>query len=359
MIPIRHEMIIDERAANDDGTYTITVAATPDIGDGKPLNMGEVNFDRYLNNPVVFWGHDRRDLPIARTTEMSIDGETLEAKFEFLEGDPKAERVKNAWDRGFINGASIGVSKAKDLVEWSLVGIPADPAALRRSMEAALDDILQEEPSSGETERSMTDQATISQPPTSGEWRAAVREDVRTVMREELAGVIREMSESNATTEAGERPQANEKRTDSNQTEADSEERTPQERRSLNEEVAAEEVIQRATDRAELIVRAQPFLPGDYNPHAHTDEEILRQALGDAAAEDTSVEFMRGQLSVLSVNRQDAQTKREQLATTAKSPVEIKRDAATDAFRVQESIVSVERDEVYAEYLRSFEEEED
>ena len=40
MIPIRHEMIIDERAANDDGTYTITVAATPDIGDGKPLNMG-------------------------------------------------------------------------------------------------------------------------------------------------------------------------------------------------------------------------------------------------------------------------------------------------------------------------------
>lgn len=358
MIPIRHEMIIDERAANDDGTYTITVAATPDIGDGKPLNMGEVNFERYLNNPVVFWGHDRRDLPIARTTEMSIDGETLEAKFEFLEGDPKAERVKNAWDRGFINGASIGVSKAKDLVEWSLVGIPADPAALRRSMEAALDDILQEDPRSGDTERSMTEEATISQPPVGGEWRAAVREDVRAVMREELAGVIREMNETNATTEAGERPEAPAQRnTDGDQ--ADGEEKAPQEKRAFDEAAAAEEVIQRANDRAELIVRAQPFLPGDYNPHEHTDEEILRQALGEAAAEDTSVEFMRGQLSVLGVNRQDAQAKREQLATTAKSPIEIKRDAANDMFRVQESIVSVERDEIYAEYMRSLEEEED
>ena len=78
------------------------------------------------------------------------------ADFEFLSDDPFAQRVKNAWDKGFLRAASVNwipVESApgeggrwrdtrSDLLEWSIVAVPADPDALRESHRRLLDEYL-------------------------------------------------------------------------------------------------------------------------------------------------------------------------------------------------------------------------
>ena len=69
------------------------------------------------------------------------------------------QRVKNAWDKGFLRAASVSwvpVESASDesgrrrdvtseLVEWSLVPVPADPDALRESYRRLVAEALAED----------------------------------------------------------------------------------------------------------------------------------------------------------------------------------------------------------------------
>ena len=78
------------------------------------------------------------------------------ARFEFLDDDPFAKRVRNAWDKGFLRAASISWVPLEsgrsddggrrdtraDLLEWSIVPVPADPEALRDSHRLMLDAYL-------------------------------------------------------------------------------------------------------------------------------------------------------------------------------------------------------------------------
>ncbi len=116
-------------------------------------DLAGMSFANYEKNPVVQFAHDSSDVPIGRTTKLvHTEEDTLKATFEFLPGDARADRVKNAWEQGFLNAASIGwwptktrepdednpneadmwiVDEESDLVEWSIVPVPADPAALQ------------------------------------------------------------------------------------------------------------------------------------------------------------------------------------------------------------------------------------
>ena len=80
------------------------------------------------------------------------------ADFEFLSEDAFAQRVKNAWDKGFLRAASIswmpvegGPSEGgqwrdtkSDLLEWSIVAVPADPDALRESQSRMIRELVAE-----------------------------------------------------------------------------------------------------------------------------------------------------------------------------------------------------------------------
>ncbi|MCH7907357.1 MAG: hypothetical protein IIB26_07990 [Chloroflexi bacterium] len=88
---------------------TDQVARDGDIVD--PMGM---EVEHYLRNPVVMWAHDyvghtsAAGLPIGRTLALSRSPRGIDVEFEFLPGDASAERVANAWDRGFLRTASIG-----------------------------------------------------------------------------------------------------------------------------------------------------------------------------------------------------------------------------------------------------------
>ena len=159
-------MDIVERRAVDGGRYRVTIAANESARTQPDLDLGGLSTDGYSRNPVVMWAHDAvgrspsGGLPIGRTVELDRGpGGRIVAEFEFLEGDPFAQRVRNAWDQGFLRAASISWlplesrpveggrlrDTRSELLEWSIVAVPADPDALRESQRRLISACVEEE----------------------------------------------------------------------------------------------------------------------------------------------------------------------------------------------------------------------
>ena len=164
--PVRsmHMDIVGSRAMGAN-LYRVTIAASEKVRQPPELDFEGLSIENYLRNPVVMWAHDAvgrspsGGLPIGRTLNLAkTSAGQLVAEFEFLSDDPFAQRVQNAWDKGFLQAASIswvplesapvkggGWRDAKaDLLEWSIVSVPADPDALRESHRLLMNEFLSE-----------------------------------------------------------------------------------------------------------------------------------------------------------------------------------------------------------------------
>ena len=159
-------MDIVQRAAVGANRRSVTIAANNRARATPELELGGLRFDNYRRNPVVMWAHDAvgrspsGGLPIGRTLSIgrATDGGIV-AEFEFLDDDPFAQRIRNAWDKGFLQAASIswlplesrpaangGLRDIRaELLEWSIVSVPADPDALRESHRRMLNSLLTDE----------------------------------------------------------------------------------------------------------------------------------------------------------------------------------------------------------------------
>ena len=156
-------MDIVERKALDDNLYRVTIAANEKIRQPPKLDFSGLATENYAKNPVVMWAHDvagrseSGGLPIGRTVKLSkVANGMVVADFEFLDDDPFAQRVKNAWDKGFLRAASISWLPVEgepsdegrwrdtrsELLEWSIVAVPADPDALRAAHRRMMEDYL-------------------------------------------------------------------------------------------------------------------------------------------------------------------------------------------------------------------------
>ena len=147
----RSAAAIGEERPVDGDVYSVTIFANELSRDGMSVDLEGMDFSNYEKNPVVLYAHDHigrtgsGGLPIGRTLRLArTSGGEIRADFEFLAGDAFAERVRNAWERGFLRGASIGWRPVEtrpsgrgvralrsELLEWSIVAVPADPDALR------------------------------------------------------------------------------------------------------------------------------------------------------------------------------------------------------------------------------------
>ena len=107
-------MDIVRRGAVDTKRRSVTIAASDRARTSPEIDLAGLRFDNYRRNPVVMWAHDSTGrspsggLPIGRTLSINRtpDGGIV-AEFEFLEDDPFAQRIRNAWDKGFLQAASI------------------------------------------------------------------------------------------------------------------------------------------------------------------------------------------------------------------------------------------------------------
>lgn len=117
-------------------------ASTGDIArDGMAIPADSWDLTNYRRNPVVLLGHDYSTLPIGRA-EVDIDAEGLIADVEFDHDDPMAQAVMRKIDRGMLGAMSVGfqihawrqatppTADRTELLEASIVAVPADPGAL-------------------------------------------------------------------------------------------------------------------------------------------------------------------------------------------------------------------------------------
>ena len=154
----RRVMVVKEaRQAEDGSAHRMVIAANELSRNGDDLNLRGISFKNYRKNPVVLWAHDSyQGIPIAKTLKIGHDDQgRIEADFEFNAADEFAARVENAWNGGFIRSASMRYLPTKvvevrneegkverlrveeaELLEWSLVPVPADPDSVRAAARA-------------------------------------------------------------------------------------------------------------------------------------------------------------------------------------------------------------------------------
>ena len=154
----RRVMVVTEARQSEDGSpHRMVIAANEVSRNGDELNLRGVSFKNYRKNPVVLWSHDSwGGIPIAKTLKIGHDDHgRIEADFQFNSGDDFAARVENGWNNGFIRSASIRYLPTKvvevrneegrverlrveesELLEWSLVPVPADPDSVRAAARA-------------------------------------------------------------------------------------------------------------------------------------------------------------------------------------------------------------------------------
>jgi len=115
--------------------------------------------DNFQRNPVVLWAHDDSIPAIGRAEETRIDGVNVRSRAIFADRDthPLADTVFRLIKAGFINGASVGwiplewkfiETKERgfgidytqqELLEWSVVNIPANPECLKEARSIGID----------------------------------------------------------------------------------------------------------------------------------------------------------------------------------------------------------------------------
>lgn len=114
-----------------------------------------INLAAFKKNPVMFYNHDRRLMPIGKWKNIEVEGSKLTAEAEFDENDELAQKVKGKVEAGILNATSIGMTilafsddpkdlikgqtratvTKSDLFEASIVDIPSNKNALKLSFE--------------------------------------------------------------------------------------------------------------------------------------------------------------------------------------------------------------------------------
>jgi phage head maturation protease len=124
----------------------------------------------FKKNPVLLFGHQSRELPIGKVSEVGVVGKQLEATAEFMPAGMSdfADEVWRAVDAGFLNAVSVGFMPLSDpnyifadddpdhkgwptgyefidqeLLELSVVPVPANPQALAVARALAISESTQ------------------------------------------------------------------------------------------------------------------------------------------------------------------------------------------------------------------------
>ena len=145
----RKELLVDiEESSAAGGRIRISTGAL-DRQDDRVIPSG-ARIENYMKNPVVQWGHNYHDpwATIGETVQLTVSDEGLVAEFTLRQpvndSDPM-NVILALWQQGLIRTASIGFNPTDfknndaggydftewELLEWSLVPVPANQEALR------------------------------------------------------------------------------------------------------------------------------------------------------------------------------------------------------------------------------------
>ena len=157
---IRKAMAAGCRALGGEESTPRTLAFTISTGsvdrERDTLDAAGWQLDAYRRSPVVLWAHDYSALPVARALEISTTPDALIAHAEFVSRDvyPFADIVYQMLKGGFLSATSVGFRPltyvwneerrgmdfaTQELLEFSIVPVPANPEALIQARGAGMD----------------------------------------------------------------------------------------------------------------------------------------------------------------------------------------------------------------------------
>lgn len=143
----------DQVKSEGDGKYSFVISTGAVDRDRDTIAVDGWKLDNFRKNPVVLLNHDRMGLPIAKAETVTASAGQLKARIVFADF-PLAQTVRGLVDGGFMRATSVGFSALKwafdeerggvnfmeqELLEFSLVTVPANPEALLDAKHAGID----------------------------------------------------------------------------------------------------------------------------------------------------------------------------------------------------------------------------
>lgn len=128
-------------AGADSGTFEVIISTDDEDRHGEVVAVDSWNFNNYMKNPIVLFGHDYYSLPIGICDSITQEGNKIIAKGRFapMDANPFAQQCRKLYDLGILKATSVGfiaeeiqgnvITKAQ-LLEFSFVPVPANPYAL-------------------------------------------------------------------------------------------------------------------------------------------------------------------------------------------------------------------------------------
>lgn len=138
--------VVDQAA----GIYEATITTIDLDRQGEIVVPTGMKADNYMANPVVLWAHDYSMPPVAKALSLKVTPTGVVSQFQFPPRgqSPRADEIHDLWDGGYINTVSIGLLvlamdenaavptiTSWELLEYSLVPVPANANALRRGLD--------------------------------------------------------------------------------------------------------------------------------------------------------------------------------------------------------------------------------
>lgn len=138
---IKTEALIEKANKLGEGEVEFVVSTNDLDAHGERINVDGIDVTDFKKNPVVLWGHDGSNLPIAKATKIWKENNKLMARAKFYLKDEFAAKVYEYILDGFLQAVSIGgmvkewgedgITIDKLLMkEFSVVSVPANPKAL-------------------------------------------------------------------------------------------------------------------------------------------------------------------------------------------------------------------------------------
>lgn len=130
--------------AGDTGTFKMVISTDNEDRHGEVIEQNGWEFENYMRNPVVLWGHNHYEIPVGVTDRLYIElDETGVYRRTIAEGrfasHEFAQTLRKLYDEKMLRTSSVGflpkeyngnrIIKA-ELLEWSFVSIPANQFAI-------------------------------------------------------------------------------------------------------------------------------------------------------------------------------------------------------------------------------------
>jgi len=145
--------------------------------DNDTISVDGWDVSNFLKNPVVLFGHDARNPPVAKALNLIFDTNNIKSEAEFMPRDMSefSDMIFKMYKGGFMNAISVGFSPdefnfdesrggfgvnfiKQELLEYSVVPVPSNPESLQIARSKGIDtgplklwaeEILDEDKSSG------------------------------------------------------------------------------------------------------------------------------------------------------------------------------------------------------------------